>query len=596
MTLRVRILVATALLVLLPLVLLGQFVSHWMHERFTRQYHQRVAGMVEVIRDDLAARDLFVAERLAAIREELLDDNRFRMGLQGRDAAATALRDRAVRAMHLLGLDMLQFQDERGEILSCGHHWSMYGSQQPGLVALLRTRPATLVAALRQEGPFLAQVRIDSLRIADRTLYLIGGAELGPRQMRRAARDPDLEIRLRLPEDLGMIARAADGGRSADGRPAIHRSIELPLWVEEAGEYRRSACALELHYPLAPLDELLRGFRQWLFVIVGVLAVGSLLLAVWLSRQISRPLAELARRSSRIDLETLDARFSSRRDDEVGVLARVLDQMMARLRTSARRLREVEHRATLGEMARQVNHDVKNGLIPIRNVFRHLTDLLPREPQSVARVLEERRPVIEASIAYLEDLAANYARISSRPRHSHCRCNEVVQQAVQSMGPPPNIRVDLSLDPAAGHVAIDTVALRRIIENLLRNALDSLGASGGRVRVWTRAEVGEAGEAGVGVVVHDSGPGIPAEIRASIFEDFFTTKAQGSGLGLSIVRRLVSDAGGTIQADHAAEGGARFVLWLPSATSAGRPAQARGPAAGCARSDRPAASKEEEAR
>lgn len=579
MTLRLRILVGAALLVLLPLVLLGQLVSQWMEGRFTRQYHERIDGLVEVVAGDVAGRDRFVSDRLAALRAELLDDNRFRVGLQGGDRQATAaLRDRAARAMQLLGLDMLQFQTPEGEILSCGHFWNMYGSRQERLVTLLRVMrgPGVIAEALRQEGRFLAQVRLDSLRVGARTLYLIGGLEFGEDYLRSVTRDPDLTIRLRLPEGLApgeetgagpKVAGPAPAAGAAAGdeapAPAIVRSIRIPLLAQMADTYRPASGAIELRYPLAPLEALVGGFRQWLFVIIAVLALGSLLLAVWLSRQISRPLAELAEQTGRIDLDRLDTRFASRRDDEVGLLTRVLDQMISRLRSSAQRLREVERRATLGEMARQVNHDIKNGLIPIRNVLRHLTDLLRTDPDQVPRVLHERRAVLEASIAYLEELAANYARISTRPDRRRCRCNEVIEQAALSMGAAPRVTVELALDSAVGEIAVDPVALRRITENLVRNAADSLDARPGRIRVATRPGAGESGEPGVVIEVRDTGPGIPPEVLPKIFEDFFTTKREGSGLGLSIVRRLVSDFDGTIHAENAPGGGACFRIWLP---------------------------------
>ena len=581
MTLRLRILAGAALLVLLPLALLGQLVSQWIEGRFTRQYHDRIQGLVEVVAEDVAARDRFVADRLAALRTELLDDNRFRVGLEGADpAAAEALRDRAVRSMHLLGLDMLQFQTPDGEILSCGHFWNMYGSRQERLVPLLRTVEGpgvmgVLAEAPRQEGSFLAQVRLDSLRIGAHTMYLIGGIEFGPTYVHSVTRDPDLMIRLRLPEGLlsgremgeleGFTGEPASGD-ARDGRagaPAIVRSLELPLLVQMADTYRPTSCAIELRYPLAPLEQLLGGFRQWLLIIMAVLALGSLLLAVWLSRQISRPLADLAEQTRGIDLETLDTRFASRRDDEVGLLTRVLDQMMSRLRSGAQRLREVERRATLGEMARQVNHDIKNGLIPIRNVLRHLTDLLGTDPAQVPRVLSERRAVLEASIAYLEDLAANYARISTRPGRRRCRCNEVIEQAALSMGAAPRVKVDLDLDPRVGEIAVDPVALRRITENLMRNAAESLRGQPGDIRVVTRPQEGQSGEPGVVIEVRDEGPGISEDVLPRIFDDFFTTKPEGSGLGLSIVRRLVSDFDGTIHAENLPGRGACFRIWLP---------------------------------
>ncbi len=110
----------------------------------------------------------------------------------------------------------------------------------------------------------------------------------------------------------------------------------------------------------------------------------------------------------------------------------------------------------------------------------------------------------------------------------------------------------------------DPVALRRILENLVVNALESLDDAGGRVLIATRVERGEDG-ARVVVEVADTGRGMDEAQRARIFEDFYTTKARGTGLGLSIVRRLVSDLGGRIEVESAVGQGTRFRVELPGA-------------------------------
>ena len=111
------------------------------------------------------------------------------------------------------------------------------------------------------------------------------------------------------------------------------------------------------------------------------------------------------------------------------------------------------------------------------------------------------------------------------------------------------------LDP----VAMAGDALRQVLLNLALNAIEAT-PQGGAVRVTAEA-TGDA----IAISVEDEGPGIPEELRARLFEPFVSTKAQPSGLGLAISRRLVEDAGGTIEATTRDEGGARFVVALPVA-------------------------------
>jgi nitrogen fixation/metabolism regulation signal transduction histidine kinase len=150
-------------------------------------------------------------------------------------------------------------------------------------------------------------------------------------------------------------------------------------------------------------------------------------IAQFVAARVNRPLEELALRSTRVDLERIDAGFETRRQDEIGTLSRMLDLMVHRLRTSANALRAAERRATVGDLARQVNHDVRNGLLPIRNVIRHLTEVSRDSPAELGPVFAERESTLNSGIAYLENLATNYARLAPRAERSTCDVNAIVR-------------------------------------------------------------------------------------------------------------------------------------------------------------------------
>ena len=140
---------------------------------------------------------------------------------------------------------------------------------------------------------------------------------------------------------------------------------------------------LEVTQPLTPLRALLRSADSWFLLTAAGTGVTALLLAVWVSSRISGPLAALAEKTAVLDLDRLDVDFDAG-TDEVGRLSRLLGDLAARLRTSTARVREAERRATVGELARQINHDIKNGLIPLRNVMRHLAQVERDEPARLA--------------------------------------------------------------------------------------------------------------------------------------------------------------------------------------------------------------------
>jgi signal transduction histidine kinase len=242
----------------------------------------------------------------------------------------------------------------------------------------------------------------------------------------------------------------------------------------------------------------------------------------------------------------------------------VLNAMVGRLRDGARRLADAESRATLGDVARQVNHDLRNGITPVRNVVRHLGETAERDPGALADVFTSRRGTLESSLAYLEELAGRYARLAPDRRPQRCSLVDIAREAAAAHGD-----VQTRLDPAAPDVLADPVSLRRIIENLLRNARQALPEGRGSVAVGVaRAHDRDLGPRCV-LTVTDDGEGMTAEVQARIFEDFYTTRSGGTGLGLSNVRRLAGDAGGHLQVDSAPGRGTTITITFPAAEADG---------------------------
>jgi two-component system, NtrC family, nitrogen regulation sensor histidine kinase NtrY len=232
--------------------------------------------------------------------------------------------------------------------------------------------------------------------------------------------------------------------------------------------------------------------------------------------------------------------------------------MMTRLRSGAARLREAERRIALGDLARQVNHDIKNGLAPIRNVLHHLDEVARENPSELVKIYGERRGTLDSSVAYLDTLARNYAKLTPSLGRERCDVNAVVGEVIRAAGSSGGpVRADVA--PDLPTVSADRVVLRRIVENLVGNAVDT----GGNVVVSTALNARDGGR-GVTVVVADTGPGMTREQLDRAFDGFYTTKDGGTGLGLSIVRRLVLDLGGTLRVDTGPGEGTRVTLELPA--------------------------------
>ncbi len=561
MTFRSRLLLAFVAAALLPLLLLAGGVSRQLESRLAAQYGRRVDALASIITDDVARESESIAARLATLARMVRDDNRLRLALlHGAPSEHTYLLDYAEQAMRLTGLSMLQIQDDAGRIVSSGHFRNEFDRLEPELPRLLSSVAdgAALVRARTPNGAQLVLARVDSARLGGRRVDLVGGTTVDSAPFQRLARNSDFTITLGLP-DSGFARDTSE--RAASRHTAAE--LSLPYVESEAADSAWLGSAqLLITHSAAELDALRADVDRWFLAAVALAVAGALALGIWLSSGLSRPLAELAHATASINLDGPDVEIAVARDDEIGTLARRLVATSRRLRMSAAKLRDAERLATVGEIARQVNHDIKNGLIPIRNVVRHFAQVLEQQPRELPAVFAERRVSLESSLSYLDMLARNYARLSPRNDKRAFDANAVildVARAAAAAGAPVQTRLQPELPPLLG----DPVVLRRIIDNLVRNAVESLTPGSGSVTLTTA----RTGNANISITIADTGRGMTAQQLSHAFDDFYTTKDGGIGLGLTVVRRLTTDIHGTLRVESEPGSGTTFTIDLPAAMS-----------------------------
>jgi signal transduction histidine kinase len=595
MSLRTRLLIAFAAVVLIPLALLAYGLRQDMTRRLSDEYQHRVQTVVDVIREDLTRESAAIAERLASLETALENDNRFRLAtVAGVESEREYLLDYANTAMRLGGLSMLQIEDADGRILSSGHFRNEHGRIESGLAAALEresTRGVALVTTRSAEREFLALARAEAFTLSGRAFTIIGGVAVDEAFLARLARDRTTAVSLRypggelttaplLPPDVSDSVVAAlqipvirtdteatpkptESAAAADVNAATAPTEAAPATSEPAAPLEVVQARLEVTQALTPLRTLLRSADAWFLTTAAGAAFAALLLAVLVSSRVSGRLAALADKTAVLDLDRLDVEFDPG-TDEVGRLSQLLGDLAARLRVSTVHVREAERRATIGELARQVNHDIKNGLIPLRNVMRHFAQVERNEPHALPAVFAERRQTVESSMAYLETLATSYQRLAPPPNRRDCDLNAIITDVVRAAQG--HDRVDVSTDLSSlPRVIGDSIAFRRILENLIANAIDSGSPEAGRLTITVSTQViaRDDGTPTVRVTVADTGRGMSADEAKRIFEAFYTTKAHGTGLGLAIVRRLVMDFNGTIAVDTAPGQGTRISIDIP---------------------------------
>ena len=536
---------------LLPLLAFGLAARGEVTTRYTEQVRARIDGLTTVVSGTLAADEREIRTRLAALAKDLAADSRLRVVASDGEADRRWLLDWAGPAMRLAGLDFLEVLDRGDRIVSSGHFRNDFDRDEGALAKAIRTGPtARALGVVRlAEGTLSAIVAADSVVVGGRRFTLLGGRSFD--SVRVAALAPGGELAVVLvtvgqasPEAVDLATMPLIDLVNGAGRgPTVARIVAVAD--------PRVAGAL-----VARLD-------RWLVIALGLVATLAGVAAWWLGGLVSRPVVELAERTERIDLDRLDTDFPTDRKDEIGTLARGLDQMTRRLRASATRLRDSERRATIGDLARQVNHDIKNGLAPIRHVIRHLAQTANRDPGALPATFTDRQPTLESSIDYLDQLARNYAKLTPALALVPSNLNEIIGPVATSFSSGPGVSIVTRLAPSLPMVRADAVVVRRVLENLLSNAVESLGGAPGVITVVTSG-TGEGRERRVQLSVADNGGGIPRDQLDRIFDDFYTTKPDGTGLGLSVVRRLVTDLGGNLRVESELGRGTVFVVEIPA--------------------------------
>lgn len=223
------------------------------------------------------------------------------------------------------------------------------------------------------------------------------------------------------------------------------------------------------------------------------------------------------------------------------------------------RFREQAAMARLGEMAAVVAHEVKNPLAGIRGAIQVIGGRLPAGSRETDIATE-----IVARIDSLNELVKDllvYAR-PPRPRLTTVDLGDLIGDTVRFLERDPLLHeVVVSVEGRAAPATADPELVRVVLINVIMNAVQAMAGKGPlRIVVEELATNGQ-------IRVHDSGPGIKAEVRAKLFTPFFTTKSRGTGLGLSTARNLLAAQGGTIVVDCPVEGGTTVTITLPLANS-----------------------------
>jgi PAS domain S-box-containing protein len=225
----------------------------------------------------------------------------------------------------------------------------------------------------------------------------------------------------------------------------------------------------------------------------------------------------------------------------------------------AERLDQSRRLAELGEMAARVAHEVRNPLNAITGAAHYLSAEFAGDA-----TVQKFTSLIKRQAVRVDQVASDLLYVSKPPRTrpAMVQVNAVLDQALDSLCEQLRVQkicVVMDLAPDIPPITADELQIEQALQNILRNGVEAM-SDGGELRISTAIAQGGAG---VVIRIQDTGQGVPARDRERIFQSFFTTKVKGTGLGLTIVQRVLKNHGGEIIMEHPETGGTAVLVRLP---------------------------------
>jgi signal transduction histidine kinase len=239
---------------------------------------------------------------------------------------------------------------------------------------------------------------------------------------------------------------------------------------------------------------------------------------------------------------------------------REVESQFAKLSADHERILQIEKLSAMGQMVSEIAHQLNNPLVGVIN----LAQLAEREvdnPQRVKELLGEVHKAGEHCRNFVQRMLrfTKVARSEPRPTEMKGLTMETIVFFQQSVGGPCAVTLE-----APDHdviLEVDPVLMRHALFNLIHNAVQANPT--GAVVVSISPDERE-GISGWCLAVSDCGPGITREVADKLFTPFFSTKTDGTGLGLSVAQHIVNQHGGSLRAENKPNGGSRFIIWLPA--------------------------------
>ena len=294
--------------------------------------------------------------------------------------------------------------------------------------------------------------------------------------------------------------------------------------------------------------------NAFIFLIAGVIAL-------FITNRVTRSFLLISEKMREVNLGKTNEEIDWKRNDEIGGLVREYNKMVKKLEVSAEALARSEREGAWREMARQVAHEIKNPLTPMKLSIQFLQKSIDNNSENVKELTAKVAKTLVEQIDHLSKIAFDFSQFANigNTNIETFDINEVIHSLDNLYKT--SHEGDLKLNTVPGKVMVraDKTQMNRLFTNLIQNAIEACDGKSD-----CRIELNEVQVNGVvQISVKDNGAGIPSEMHSKIFVPNFTTKTSGTGLGLAMCKGIAEQAGGRIWFETLKGEGSVFYVELP---------------------------------
>ncbi|HEX8358223.1 MAG TPA: HAMP domain-containing sensor histidine kinase, partial [Segetibacter sp.] len=314
----------------------------------------------------------------------------------------------------------------------------------------------------------------------------------------------------------------------------------------------------ELNQEISSFLVTLINLNAFIFVVAGAIAV-------FLTNRITGSFNLIASKMRAVNLGKANEEIAWKTNDEIGALVNEYNKMVKKLVGSAHALAKSEREGAWREMARQVAHEIKNPLTPMKLSIQYLQRAIQEKNPNTEELSKKVTATLVEQIDQLAKIASDFSQFANigNVKFEEFNVNEILTSLVNLYGSNEKVRVTYNPPEAPAIISADRTQINRLFTNLFQNAIEA--SDGKQVIPITISQA--IVDSKLHIKIKDEGSGIPAEKQEKIFTPNFTTKTSGTGLGLAMCKGIVEKANGHIWFDTKEDQGTTFHVLLPLAAA-----------------------------